>query len=132
ARGSGAGLPIAGCSAAACPAGRYPSGDYTFTIADPANAIDVTIQRRVTAWFGGVIGIPSYTLSAAARASSTAGFTAAVYAVAGVAGDVGVAGGGSVKDATFGGSVYSAGSFGTNNGPHAPTVDFYQTDASGN
>ena len=34
-------------------------------------------------------------------------------------------------DATFGGSVYSAGSFGTNNGPHEPTVDFYETDASG-
>src|SRR5581483_11927402 len=102
------------------------------TIADPANAIDVTIQRRVTAWFGGVIGVPTYSLSAAARASSTSRFTSLPYAVIGFAGDVGVAGSGTVKDATFGGSIYSAGSFGDNNGPHTPTVDFYQTDAAGN
>ena len=132
ARGSGMGLPVAGCSLAACPAGTYTAGDFTFTIADPAGAIDVTIQRRVTAWFGGVIGVPQYTLSASARASSVSRFTSSPYAVMGFAGDVGVAGSGTVKDATFGGSVYSAGSFGDNNGPHEPTVDFYQTDSSGN
>ncbi len=131
ARATGVGLP-GGCGAGACPAASYASGDFTFTVADPAGAIDVTIQRRLTAWFGGVVGVPQYTIAASARAGSTTRFTGSPYAVMGFSGDVGVAGGGTVKDATFGGSVYSAGSFGDNNGPHEPTVDFYQTDSSGN
>jgi hypothetical protein len=132
ARASGVPLPVPGCAAGACPAGTYASGDFRFTVADPAGAIDVTIQRRVTAWFGGVIGVPQYTVTASARASSISRFTSSPFAVMGFAGNVGVAGGGTVKDATFGGSVYSAGSFGDNNGPHEPTVDFYQTDVNGN
>ncbi len=132
ARASGVPLPVAGCAAAACPAGTYASGDYRFTVGDPAGAIDVTIERRITAWFGGAIGVPSYSIRASARANSASRFTSSPFAVMGFSGTVGVAGGGTVKDATFGGSVYSAGSFGDNNGPHEPTVDFYQTDADGN
>jgi hypothetical protein len=132
ARATGVPLPVAGCASGSCPAGAYASGDFSFVVADPGDAIDVTISRRLTAWFGGVIGVPHYTVTASARAGSASRFTSSPYAVMGFAGDVGVAGGGTVKDATFGGSVYSAGSFGTNNGPHEPTVMFYQTDASGN
>jgi hypothetical protein len=131
ARATGAALPVAGCTGGSCPAGSYAAGDFGFTIADPPGAIDVSITRRITAWFGGVVGVPHYSVTASARANSANRFTGAAYAVAGFSGDVGVAGGGTVKDATFGGSVYSAGSFGTNNGPHEPTVDFYQTDNSG-
>lgn len=131
ARGTGTALPVAGCARGACPAAAYVSGDYRFTVADPPGAIDVTIERRLTAWFGGAVGVPQYTVTASARANSASRFIGAAYSVMGFSGDVGVAGGGTVKDATFGGSVYSAGSFGDNNGPHEPTVDFYQTDYSG-
>ena len=132
ARSTGVPLPMAGCSAGSCPSGTYAEGDYRFTVSDAAAAIlDVTIERRVTAWFGGVVGIPRYSVVASARAMSTSRFTTSPYAIMGLSGDVAVFGGGSTKQASIGGSVYSAGSFGTNNAPHEPVVSQTQTDAAG-
>ena len=49
--------------------------------------------------------------------NSTLVVVGASYAVMGLAGDVGVVGGGSTKDANVGGSVYAAGSFGPSSTP---------------
>jgi hypothetical protein len=131
-RATGVALPLAGCSSGSCPSGTYDEGDYRFTVSDAGAAIiDVTIERRVTAWFGGVVGIPRYSVVASARAMSTSRFTASPYALMGLSGDVSVFGGGSTKNASVGGSVYSAGSFGTNNAPHQPVVSQTQTDGTG-
>lgn len=132
ARATGVALPMPGCSGGSCPAGTYAAGDYQFTVTNAgAGTIDVAIQRRIAAWFGGVLGVPQYTVAASARATTAARFQAAAYALMGFSGDVGVFGGGTTKNASVGGSVYAAGSFGTNNGPHEPAVPLVQTDYTG-
>lgn len=132
ARANGVALPLAGCSNSACPAATYVAGDYRFTVTDAsASTIDVVIEHRITAWFGGVVGIPHYTVAASARAMSTTRFAATPYALMGFSGDVAVFGGGSTKGASIGGSVYAEGSFGTNNSPHEPVVSLTQTDGAG-
>ncbi len=123
---------LPGCGSGSCPAGTYSAGDYRFTVADAGGGtIDVAIERAITAWFGGVVGIPRYTVTASARATTTARFQAAPYALMGFSGDVGVFGGGATKQASIRGSVYAAGSFGSNNGPHEPAVSLVQADLNG-
>jgi Flp pilus assembly protein TadG len=123
-------LPAGSCaSAGSCPAGTYTPGAFTVTLADSTPlALDVSVRHRQPTLFGGILGFPTVTSGASGRASQPQPATISVnYALGALSGDAGVKGGGtSNPTGDVGGPVYAYGSFGANNGQHAPTLPTVQ------
>lgn len=132
-------LPTGLCaSAASCPAGTYNVTGYTIQLADSTlpgwnypTALDVVITQQQPSLFSRMMGFSQLTIAASARGALPGPqLTGALYAVAGVAGDVSINGGGNgIQTAT--GSVYAFGNFGANNGPHSTGIPGAQTNYNG-
>ena len=134
-------LPLGSCAGpAACPAGTYTSGAYRITLADSwryngilnyPSVLDVVLSQAQPSVFARMIGFPTETAAASARATVPGPqFNGAAYALAAVAGDALINGGGAAFQ-TVTGPIYADGSFGANNGPHSTGVPSVQTNYDG-
>ena len=134
-------LPLGACTGAGtCPAGAYTSGAYSITLADSRRAngilnypsvLDVVLTQAQPSVFARMIGYPSATAAAAARATTPGPqFNGAAYAVAAISGDALINGGGAAFQ-TVTGPIYAYNSFGANNGPHSTGVPSVQTNFDG-
>lgn len=124
-RDLGFGLPAGLCvSTIVCPAGTYTIGDYTISLQDSGQALDVSIQHLEPSFFARAVGFSPIRGGASGRAVPQIPLTLAVgYALAALSGDARINGGGtSNPSGDVGGPVYVQGSFGSNNGAHAPQV----------
>jgi hypothetical protein len=119
-------------SSLACPAGSYTSGAYTITLQDAnPQALDVAVAHDDPTTFARVLGITSIRDVGSGRASQRTPRTVSVgYTLAVVAGDAQIHGGGS-SSSDLGGPIYAFGSFGANDGPHAPPVSVSQVGYDG-
>jgi Flp pilus assembly protein TadG len=127
-------LPVGSCSAASCPAGAYTSGPYTVSLADATPlALDVSVRHRQPTLFASILGFPTVTSGASGRATQPQPATTTLnYALGALSGDAEVKGGGtSGPTGDVGGPIYAQGSFGANNGSHAPTIPTVQTGYDG-
>lgn len=135
------GLPVGPCaSGASCPAGSYSANGYTITLQDSwrvngilnyPSVLDVVISHQQPSIFARMIGFPTLKSAASARADTPGPqFNGANYAVAAVAGDALINGGGAAFQ-TVTGPVYAYGSFGANNTPHSTGVPSVQTNYDG-
>lgn len=126
-------LPLGSCTSnTACPAGTYTTGTYTITIGDPASKqMDLAIQHTEPGLFAGMIGQTVTTGNSVRTMAPGPTVIPETYGAVAISGDLGVNGGGA-STRNFGNSVYTAGSFGGNNGPHADGIPVNQTDYAGN
>jgi len=122
--------PFGSCaSVSACPAGTYTPGTYAITLADATPpALDVLVRHTKPTLFAGALGFPTVTTGASGRAAALGPTTTSIgYTRAALSGDAQVKGGGtSSATGDVGGPVYASGSFGANNGSHAPTIPTVQ------
>jgi putative Flp pilus-assembly TadE/G-like protein len=134
-------VPVGGCSGpASCGAGTYSIAGYTITLADSfrtggiynyPTVLDVVITHQQPSIFARMIGYSTVRSAASARATTPGPqFNGATYALAAVAGDAQINGGGAAFQ-TVTGPVYAFGSFGANNGPHSTGVPTTQTNYDG-
>ena len=133
--------PTGSCTGAgSCPAGAYSVAGYGITLADSwrvngilpyPSVLDVVISHHQPSIFARMIGFPTLTTAASARATTPGPqINGANYAVAAIGGDAMINGGGAAFQ-TVTGPVYAYGSFGANNGPHSTGVPSVQTNFDG-
>lgn len=134
-RAIGFSVPTGTCgSSSACAAGAYTVGSYTMTLTDSsATVLDLSISHTQVSIFGRAINAPTFTTGGSARATPPGPVqVSATYAVAAVSGNVQVNGGGTPSPSgDVGGPVYAFGSYGSNNGPHAPLTPSVQHNYDG-
>jgi hypothetical protein len=134
-------LPAGACSSAAsCAAGTYSVAGFQMTLTDSfrpgsilnyPTVLDVVIAHQQPSVFARMIGYSTLKAAASARATPPGPeYSGAAYAVAAVAGDALINGGGAAFQ-TVTGPVYALGSFGANNGPHSTGVPSVQTNYDG-
>jgi hypothetical protein len=134
-------VPVGACGGPAlCPAGTYYVAGYTIQLADRyrvngilnyPSVLDVLLQHQQPSIFARMVGYSVVNTGASARAVKPGPeYNGANYAVAALAGDALINGGGAAFQ-TVTGPVYAYGSFGANNGPHSTGVPSQQTDYNG-
>jgi len=134
-------VPTGACSSAsACPAGTYTVTGYTITLSDSwrvngifnyPSVLDVVISHTQPSILARMLGFSTLKAAASARATIPGPqLNGAAYAVAAVAGDALINGGGAAFQ-TVTGPVYAYNSFGANNGPHSTGVPSIQTNYDG-
>jgi Flp pilus assembly protein TadG len=127
-------LPLGSCTAVGtCPAGTYTAGSYTITLQDdaPALALDVSVRHRQQTLLAGVLGSGFATVTSGASGRAAA-LQQTLYSLAALSGDAQVNGGGTTAPSgDVEGPVYVGGSFGSNNGPHSPTIPTVQYGYNG-
>jgi len=134
-------VPTGACSSAsACPAGTYSVTGYTITLSDSwrvngifnyPSVLDVVISHTQPSILARMLGFSTLKAAASARATIPGPqFNGAAYAVAAVAGDALINGGGAAFQ-TVTGPVYAYNSFVANDVPHSTGVPSIQTNYDG-
>ncbi|TMD71277.1 MAG: hypothetical protein E6I82_09170, partial [Chloroflexi bacterium] len=134
-------VPTGACSnVSACPAGTYSVTGYTITLSDSwrvngifnyPSVLDVVISHTQPSILARMLGFSTLKAAASARATIPGPqFNGAAYAVAAVAGDALINGGGAAFQ-TVTGPVYAYNSFGANDVPHSTGVPSIQTNYDG-
>jgi Flp pilus assembly protein TadG len=140
-------LPTGCTSSSACPANTYTVGSsnaYDITVCDGSNAagscyngsqtVDVSITHRRSPLIAGIFGFTSVASSGAHESAGSSGralapgptSAPATYALASLGGDAGVDGGGtSLPSGDVSGLVFTASTFGGNDGPHTVQMPQY-------
>ena len=124
--GTGSSGSISCTAAASCPAGTYTVGTtFSLNLVDSGtNTLDVDVTHSRRSVIAGVLGFNTEVSGTGGRATPPGPTQhSAAYALAAINGDATVHGGGtSSPTGTVSGAVYAKGSFGANNGPHAPPI----------
>ena len=134
-------LPTGACSSpASCPAGTYSIGGFQISLIDSfrngtilnyPTVLDVVISHQQPSVFARMVGYSTVKAAASARATPPGPeYSGAAYAVAAVAGNALINGGGAAFQ-SVGGPVYAQDSFGANNVPHTTGVPSVQTNYNG-